>query len=233
MHQDIEKLLNVAKEKGSITEKQRSLIIAKAQQLNEDMTEIEFVLDDIPVKNNETQTPPPIPVQKQPKSNKQGEVKKCPQCGAVVQGYQGVCPECGYVFEGVQANQSVTKLMELLLEAENSKKSMWDGSYISKQQTIIKNFPIPNTKTDFIDFLTFLYPKTKDELDTFYDEYKSKYIECVHKAKLLFPDDKEISALLASFSPSNSSLDTKAESGGCMGVIAIVFVTGILSILLM
>ena len=49
MHQDIEKLLNAAKEKGFLTEKQREIILNKARQLGEDMAEVEFFLEDIKI----------------------------------------------------------------------------------------------------------------------------------------------------------------------------------------
>lgn len=202
MHQDIEKLLNAAKEKGSITEKQRNLIIAKAQQLSEDMTEVEFMLEDIPVKKiNEAQTPPPIPMAEKPKTNKHGEVKKCPQCGAVVQGFQGICSECGYVFENVESNQSVAKLMKLLADANEKfpydKNNGGNMPCIVAQETIILNFPIPNTKTDLIDFMVFLEPRAfhlgEDPLK---GSYVRKFQECTKKAKLLFPDDKDFSSIL-------------------------------------
>lgn len=47
MHQDIENLLNEAKKNGSMTEKQRKLILAKAEQLGEDTTEVEFAIENI------------------------------------------------------------------------------------------------------------------------------------------------------------------------------------------
>ena len=78
MHQDIEKLLSTAKEKGSITEKQREIILSKAQQLEEDMAEVEFLLEDIPLKKNETT---------------RVKTKRCPHCGAVMSDMEQVCPE--------------------------------------------------------------------------------------------------------------------------------------------
>ena len=58
MHQDIEKLINAAKAKGSITERQREIILNKAQQLGEDISEVEFILEDIAVnKQQEIDSP--------------------------------------------------------------------------------------------------------------------------------------------------------------------------------
>jgi hypothetical protein len=239
MHQDIEKLLNAAKEKGSMTERQREIIISKAQQLGEDMTEVEFLLEEIPVKKAVIEQQTPSPTQEKPKSNKHGEVKKCPVCGALVQGFQACCPECGYMFEKVEANSSIERLMKMLNEARDKYKdvSPWafKNSY-NDELSIIKNFPIPNTKTDIIDFLLFLEPKAKDELDLYHEAYRQKYLECVKKAKLLFPEDKEITALLGSSeNPTKPSiLDSKAENSGCMAVMAFAIVTslGLLGIII-
>lgn len=49
MHTEIEKLIIHAREKGFMTPRQRSLIISKAEQLGDDISEIEFLLEDIPI----------------------------------------------------------------------------------------------------------------------------------------------------------------------------------------
>ena len=64
MHQDIEKLLNAAKEKGSMTERQREIILNKAQQLGEDMAEVEFMLEDIFVNKQKEDDSPQIDLPK-------------------------------------------------------------------------------------------------------------------------------------------------------------------------
>ena len=53
MHNEIEKLIIHAREKGFLTARQRSLIISKAEQLGDDISELEFILDDIPIGDNE------------------------------------------------------------------------------------------------------------------------------------------------------------------------------------
>ena len=110
MHQDIEKLLNAAKEKGSITEKQREIILNKAQQLGEDMTEVEFMLEDIPIRKS---------------VNEKLKKKKCPNCGALVADMELKCTECGYTFQNEsEANRSVRDIINeterKIKEAQNS-----------------------------------------------------------------------------------------------------------------
>ena len=45
MHPDIEKLISIAKENGDLTEKQREIILRKAEKLGEDVDEVELRLD--------------------------------------------------------------------------------------------------------------------------------------------------------------------------------------------
>lgn len=45
MHPDIEKLINIAKESGELTDKQKEIILRKAEKLGEDPDEAELILD--------------------------------------------------------------------------------------------------------------------------------------------------------------------------------------------
>lgn len=45
MHPDIEKLISIAKENGDLTEKQREIILRKAEKIGEDVDEVELRLD--------------------------------------------------------------------------------------------------------------------------------------------------------------------------------------------
>mgnify|MGYP002520449315 CR=1 FL=1 len=87
-----------------------------------------------------------------PKSNKVGDVKKCPNCGAIVQSYQGVCAECGYAFENIEVNYASKELSNLLMKAKSEKD----------MATIIDTFPIPMEKAALIAFATWLAPQSLD-----------------------------------------------------------------------
>ena len=66
---------------------------------------------------------------------------------------------------------------------------------VSREQvTVIKNFPVPTTKEDLLDFAISMQSKWKSS--TLSDvqlglksAYKAKYDECVNKAQILFPND--------------------------------------------
>lgn len=101
----------------------------KAQSMGIDLDEFEMVLDARLVKLQKAEQEKTT--SSAPKSNKFGDVKKCPACGAMVQSYQGSCQECGYAFENVEANSSVQNLSKKLNKS-NSKDT-------------ILEFPIPTT----------------------------------------------------------------------------------------
>lgn len=184
MHQDIEKLLNAAKEKGSITEKQRDIILSKAEKLGEDISEVEFVLEDIPLKSG---------------TSEKQHMKQCPNCGNKVAENTWKCPDCGYEFQNLEINKTIKKLFALLQEVDHDNHDsesvkgivggIIDDKNIRKKKSIIENFPIPNAKTDLFEFITALKPQALDTSDKLAISYFKKYEECINKAKALYPKD--------------------------------------------
>jgi hypothetical protein len=51
MHPDTEKLISIARGNGFITRSQREAILNRAKSLGDNLVEVEFILDDIPVKD--------------------------------------------------------------------------------------------------------------------------------------------------------------------------------------
>lgn len=56
MHSDIERLISMAKSTGYITPRQREMILGKAREVGDDIVEVEFYLDEIPVKEDSAPT---------------------------------------------------------------------------------------------------------------------------------------------------------------------------------
>ncbi len=204
----IENLINIALASGELTENARDVLLNAADEEGIDLDEFEMVLDarlaEIQAKEDEKRLQQEIELEKAkaaaqakaPKSNKRGEVKKCPACGAIVSDYQVKCPECDYEFSGLEANESATKLFDSLTQAES----------IEQQVAIIENFPIPTSKADLLEFLASLQPKTNEYnsvlgyIGKFFSfkskkdkrlakAYLNKYKECVNKAQTFFAKD--------------------------------------------
>lgn len=172
MHQDIEKLLKAAKEKGFITEKQRDIILFKAKQLDGDVSDVEFFLDDIPLKKSE---------------NTKVKAKRCPHCGAVVSDLEQTCPECGNsLFVEADASLRVRQIIKETSEKidaiaksgesikEELKKRGKTSDFLidvevakeinNRKVSIINAFNVPFTSTALIQ--GYLYAYGNSEVDS-------------------------------------------------------------------
>ena len=180
-NEKIENLINFALADGELTEKEKQILFKKAEEAGIDLDEFEMVLD---AKLHEKQQSIKQPVAADsaaPKSDKFGDIKKCPACGSMVQSFQIKCVDCSHEFSNIQSNASVNKLFEMLNDAEDTRKedassnnpfsamgSMMaqnlmtgTGKVDKKKMEIISNFPIPTTKDDMIEFLSLALPKAK------------------------------------------------------------------------
>lgn len=158
---------------GELTEKEKQVLFKKAEAAGIDLDEFEMVLDArLFEKQKAMQAPQPQAVGgAAPKSDKYGDVKKCPSCGAMIESYTTKCPDCGYEFRNVESNASVQKLMKLLMEADEKSGGLgatvigqmygFTDKVVTRKKTIIANFPIPTTKEDIIEFLTIAVPQAK------------------------------------------------------------------------
>lgn len=230
-NEEIEQLIDAALADGEVTERERQILLKKAKSLGIDPDEFEMVLDARIVKNKKNGQDNVAP--QATKSNKHGVIKKCPSCGAMIQSFQGVCPECGYAFEDVDANASIRKLAEELEKKGKYREEGEEWDDYEKMASIIKRFPVPNTKADLIELITFIqtqFSSIEGGLESA-GEYRkacnSKLQECSMKAKLLFPKDTQLATLVQEINKIN-----KREAGK-RGVKKTVFVIiGIMLILL-
>lgn len=173
-NQQLEELIDAALEDGVLTEKEKQVLFKRAQSMGIDLDEFEMVLDARLVKlQKEEKAKAQVSA---PKSDKYGDIKKCPSCGAMVESFTTRCPDCGYEFRNVDANVSIQKLFELLNEVEDKategnesvlgglvRKSfgIHNNKDMRKRKAIIQNFPIPNTKEDILEFLSQALPLAK------------------------------------------------------------------------
>ena len=114
---ELEQLIKYALEDGVLTDKERSVLMRKAQEAGADLDEFEMILD---AKLHEAQKAAAAAAPK-PNSNKHGEVRKCPACGAMVSTFSTRCSECGFEFSNVEANKSASTLFEKLQALEMEK----------------------------------------------------------------------------------------------------------------
>jgi len=186
MHPEIEKLIDLALADGQITDKERNVILKKATELGVDADEVEMVLDG---KLHQLETNKPK------QKEKVGNIKTCPACGASIKSLDLSCKDCGHEFTNTNANTTI-KNLELKIETERAKYIKknseaeggddWAGQKFNEEELprILKNYPIPNTKEDLFEALSFMSSKVISSTDTENEEinaYQAKALEIITK----------------------------------------------------
>ncbi len=207
-NEQIESLISAALADGMLTEKEKQVLFKKAQAQGIDLDEFEMVLDARLVELEKEEKAKAAAAA--PKSNKLGDVKKCPNCGAIVQSYLGACPECGYSFEDISANLTSSVLTKKLEKAANewdnkiNKTSDGDGKWElqkGKEQAlaqVIMTTPLPITKADLFEFMTMTQAAFLSKSTPYHsaDAYYIKYQEAILKARSLFAKDDIFIAMI-------------------------------------
>lgn len=179
-NEQIENLIRLALVDGDLTEKEKQILFKKAELAGIDLDEFEMVLDAKLVEKRNA-TPPPTAA---PKSEKYGDIRKCPACGTILQSFQTKCNDCGHEFRNITANNAITQLSARLYEIEKEviserREAQKDEDDISdswvenqelnniineKKASFIDTFPIPNTKEDMLEFLSLSVPQASVKL---------------------------------------------------------------------
>ncbi len=221
-NEQLEKLIDYALADGELTEKEKQVLFKKAEAMGVDLDEFEMVLDARLVEQKKKEAElshsqelelakAKVAAQAQaaaPKSEKFGDVRKCPSCGAMLQSFQTKCDECGYEFRNVGVVNSSQRLFDLLQAAElrkseqiathqqeknrrleelsrkhnnesgivkilsgtkhhakqdeeredlirelNNDLQTLERKSMEEKASIIKNFPVPNSKEDLLELL--------------------------------------------------------------------------------
>jgi hypothetical protein len=229
MNLEIENLINMALADGEVTEKERTIILRKAESLGIDKDEVEMILDGkiALLKKEGSMLQSTI----LPKSNKEGDLKKCPSCGAPVLAFAIKCTDCGHEFRNVESSTSVKEFFIMLNDLESNTKEdennplkaigntyakmfsvggVFGGGKEGRQKReLIKNFPVPNTKEDILEFLALGVPRAKMKGNFFSSNFsdagweikahnllvpiwQSKCEQIIMKARFSMKDDKKI-----------------------------------------
>jgi hypothetical protein len=218
MNPELEKYIDMALVDGIITEDEKAFLIKKADQLGVEKDEFDFILNaKIQMNQKEFQESVPPPPQQnvsantEKKSQKEGDIKKCPACGASVKSFSSKCLECDHEFRDIRIVSSITefyheykKIGEEIDEfkplakswfGRNNEKATHQMAVQTKQRDFVSNFPIPNTKEDIFEFLG-LCIANKNNFIIF--SWKDKAKQILMKAKLTLSNDKNAIAEIQS-----------------------------------
>lgn len=204
----LEHLIDMALADGELTEKEKQVLFKKAEDDGIDLNEFEMVLDArLYERQKAMQVVQPCAQGAAPKSNKYGDVRKCPGCGAIVESFTTRCPDCGLEFSNIGTTSSFNLLSLKLEDLENKKKHTIFGTLkeltIDKQKaTLIRGFPVPTTKEDILEFVSMATPLAKPatkKIIQFWDvtlgqyeiakAWKAKCEQVIMKARFSMKDD--------------------------------------------
>ncbi len=201
---------------GELTEKEKQVLFKKAEAAGIDLDEFEMVLDArLYERKKASQAVQPTTQGAAPKSEKYGDVRKCPSCGAIVESFTTRCPDCGLEFRNIGTVNSIQQLMQQLMDFDarsggNEFINLFTGGTMRRYQKkcqIIANFPFPTAKNDILEFLSMAAPLAKKKGNFFSNTYtssaasnqehnalapawKAKCEQLVIKARLSMKDDK-------------------------------------------
>lgn len=171
--EQLEQLIAIALADGELTDKTKQVLFRRAEKEGIDLDEFEMVLNSRISKQNQAQPT----VQERSVSDKQGDIKKCPVCGAIAESFATKCADCGTEFRGLESLNSITKFFDDYQTIENrvvvnknsggllgkligdtEQEGNWKRAVFTKKKEFIMHFPIPNSKEDILEFLSMAVP---------------------------------------------------------------------------
>jgi ribosomal protein L32 len=181
MHPEIENLINMALADGEVTEKERAIILRKAESLGIDKDEVEMILE---AKLHQ--------LQKRANESKKENVNKCPSCGEIIHGLSQVCSSCGYVLnKSTIAGQNSKGLSDSIHQLENliiDVKSSPKPSFGDRLKIIVLTY--------FSLGLYLIYRKFAHKKG---DSFENLVAKCEKEARLIkvhYGEDKKVKLLL-------------------------------------
>ena len=161
MNIELENLIDMALADGKVTDKERAVILRKAESLGIDKDEVEMILD-----GKLHQLEASKPKQKE----KVGNVKTCPACGAPVKSFQLKCEDCDHEFQNTKIDGYINDFQKTIEKAISEKHILYkykvnnieheipnETSKDKAVASLIKSYPLPKNKEDIIELLIYSY----------------------------------------------------------------------------
>lgn len=193
--EDLENFIQLALEDGELKEKERKVLLKKAEAKGIDLDEFEMYLD-TKFARKSGQVASSEPQSATSGDSKNAAIRICPNCGKRIPASKPVCPGCGWEIDTEADCQSA--VYRLSQELKNRSLLNFQTEY-----NVIRSFPIPRAKNDLLELT--IYFKTrclsdfKDEIWDEEDACVQKYKECILKAKQYYSNDADFIPLIKDF----------------------------------
>lgn len=173
---ELENLIQATLEDGMLEEYEKAALVKRAQQEGVDLAELEIYINSILQKRQrELDNERKAQYAKAEQKKKEAFGRVCPACGKQIPSMTLKC-ECGYEFSNKTQTSSVKILADKIekVVSRASSVSNYDDSpeAVKARDTeedkknkeivnLITMFPVPNSKEDIIEFLSYALPNSK------------------------------------------------------------------------
>lgn len=119
--------------------------------------------------------------------------------------FVSVCPSCGYELRGAQS-ASVIKVFSSKIE---------QATFDEQKVTLIRNFPISNTKEDIFEFMILASSSIAGEHnEAVFNAWLAKFEQCYQKAKLAFGNDADFEKIQSLYDQTTKQVSKERVAHG-------------------
>ena len=122
-----------------------------------------------------------------------GVIHKCPNCGEILNSFITTCPSCGWELRDIRSSKTVKDLSNKLdtltaTKQETTRQRFWREEFTSAHHKndeqkieLIKNFVIPTTKEDVLEFMSYAIGNVNTSVLTD-DDYRTRTERAISEA---------------------------------------------------
>lgn len=171
-----------------------------------------------------------------------GTLIKCPNCGEVLDSFTARCPSCGWEVRGAKAASSIQefalKLEAIEAQREREKTGLFTKAFrrqsISKTDQkkidLIKNFSVPNTKEDILEFMILATSNLDVSMYSSLDEpaervkamteaWNAKIKQVYAKAKTIYKSDPDFAKIQELYDSCRAEINKEKKKKFLKGVL--------------
>lgn len=132
-----------------------------------------------------------------------GEIYKCPACGEVLESFVSVCPTCGHELRGASATDSVREFVAKIADAQNEIQRI----------SIIRNYPVPNTREDILEFMIMASTNIPGEqAQEVFEAWIVKFDQCYQKAQMVLKDPSDTELIQTIYDKTHRQINKKKRT---------------------